>query len=747
LAQGFTRFYKQMIFGTLDPNAKVAHEVIDLSSLPDGFDEEVTMKWYISLLAMGFGADFQDFAPLPGGGLGSSQQSQILHQKSKGKGPALFMKILEHKFNFHGVMPRNVTFRYDEQDIAGDMEQATLSKMRADTAAVYVMNGVLTPEAVRQQMLDRGELTQEEFDTLQIEPDVTPDVVANDTDPVDNLKAIRKPDFMGRERRKAEADFQIELQKAFNASLAEFKKRILGNKKTKETLPFDDVINDEELWEDFRVRVVGAAQPYFRTGALQAAEYNAGLGLAVNMDLVNQSVLDFTRTYTNQWWAELAETTREGLRKSILNWQTGKLPGQQGLQDLVDSITPLFGEARARRIAITETTRIFDEGNRLAHISAGIKYEQWQTAEDEFTCPTCSVLNDQYFPTESGPRPVTDSHPNCLLPNVRVNASHLIAGSRAFYRGNAIEITTENGNVLTCTPNHPILTPLGFVKAKNLNERDYVIRSLDSERMISSIDPNNNNSPAPIEDIWNSLRMKNGMLLRSMPVTAHDFHGDARSFNGDINIIYSDGFLLSDIINSLVSKHFNKDFFTFGDMSLSRFAGQGVKYSCGDRSMASFTSNMRSGSSRLALLDSHLRHRYGISLASIAGSDPSFKDSTSNRIPSNAIFTRQSKLRSSSDVFRNQSIGNRNATVKSGNLATIKQPVKSLRAYSPLASQILHTFAGLISPDKIIRIRNYNFNGHVYDLQSLEQVYIGSNIIVKNCRCQRLPAANYNPVE
>jgi hypothetical protein len=185
-AQGFIRFIKPMIFGTLDPNAKVAHERIDLSSLPDGFDEEVTMKWYISLLAMGFGADYQDFAPFPGGGLGSSQQSQILHQKSRGKGPALFMKTLEHKFNFHGVIPQNVTFRYDEQDTAGDMEQASLSKMRADTANVYVLNGVLTPEAVRQQMLDRGELTQEEFDKLQIEPDVTPDVVANDTEPLES---------------------------------------------------------------------------------------------------------------------------------------------------------------------------------------------------------------------------------------------------------------------------------------------------------------------------------------------------------------------------------------------------------------------------------------------------------------------------------------------------------------------------------------------------------------------------------
>jgi SPP1 gp7 family putative phage head morphogenesis protein len=285
------------------------------------------------------------------------------------------------------------------------MEQATLAKMRADTAAVYVFNGILTPEAVRQQMLDRGELTQEEFDSLNIEPDVTPDVVANDTDPVDNSeKAVRKPDFMGRERRKVEASFQSDIEKALKASFAEFKKKILGKKPVKE-LPFmDDIINDEEMLENFRVRVVSAAQPYFRNGALEAAAYNASLGLGVNMDLVNQAVLDFTRTYTNEWWMELSKVTRDGLRKAIAAWQETGL-GEQGLQDLVNSITPLFGEARARRIAVTETTRIFDEGNKLARQSAGIKYEEFQTSEDDLVCQLCGPLNGLYFGINEGPRP------------------------------------------------------------------------------------------------------------------------------------------------------------------------------------------------------------------------------------------------------------------------------------------------------------------------------------------------------
>ncbi len=416
IAKGYIRYIKPLIFGTLDPNAKVAHETIDMASLPDGFDEEVTMKWYISLLAMGFGADYQDFAPLPGGGLGSSQQSQILHQKSRGKGPALFMKMLEHAFNFYGVLPRNVTFKYDEQDVAADMEQATLKESRARTRNMYITNGTLTPEAVRQQMLDDKELTQEEFDRLSITPDVTPEVSATDEEPIEETHANEKvkKDFMDEERKKAESSMEKELSKVLKEMYGEFKKRILSKGKAlddfMEKLPFADLINDEELWQLFQVKFLQAVKPYYRKGALEAAAFNESLGLAVNMDLVNDAVLDFTRTYIPKWWDSVAQTTREGFRKAVLDWQSGNL-GDQGLDDLVDALEPYFGEARARRIAVTETTKIFDEGNRLARESAGVKYEQWQTARDDALCDACSELDGQFFPLNSGPRPPL--HVNC----------------------------------------------------------------------------------------------------------------------------------------------------------------------------------------------------------------------------------------------------------------------------------------------------------------------------------------------
>jgi hypothetical protein len=290
------------------------------------------------------------------------------------------------------------------------MEQAMLAKARAETANIYVMNGVWTRDAVLLQQLDRGDITQEEFDSLSTQPDITEDTTANDQE---QAKA-RAPDFMDDERKAMEAEWQEELEKAMTATLNEFKKRIMGKKKAiwDDPLPFDDVINDEQMWEEFRVKVMSASQKFFRNGALQAAEYNAFLGLGVDMDFVNKAVLDFTKNYMSTWWAGLEKTTREGMRAAIAAWQEVGL-GDQGLPDLVNALEPYFGASRARRIAITETTRIFDEGNRLARESAGVQYEQWQTAHDDRVCfqnlpgapEGCAGLDRQYFKLNEGPRP------------------------------------------------------------------------------------------------------------------------------------------------------------------------------------------------------------------------------------------------------------------------------------------------------------------------------------------------------
>lgn len=87
------------------------------------------------------------------------------------------------------------------------------------------------------------------------------------------------------------------------------------------------------------------------------------------------------------------------------------------ITDLARRLERWFSPARARTIAITETTRAFARGSiALWQRQNVIKRHRWQTANDELVCPICAPLNQQVV--EIG-RPFAGmidqppAHPNC----------------------------------------------------------------------------------------------------------------------------------------------------------------------------------------------------------------------------------------------------------------------------------------------------------------------------------------------
>lgn len=183
-AERLTRYIEPLIVATLDPTTTVGGYSIDMAGLPEGFDEDTAMKWFIAKLALAFGADYQDYAPLPGGNLGTAQQSEVLHLKSRGKGPALFMSIMEQAFNFHNVMPRNVAFRYGEQDVAENTEIANLRLIRAKERQIRISSGEITVQMAQQIAYDSGDLDLEILNMANNGAgDMTPSGVINSSIP------------------------------------------------------------------------------------------------------------------------------------------------------------------------------------------------------------------------------------------------------------------------------------------------------------------------------------------------------------------------------------------------------------------------------------------------------------------------------------------------------------------------------------------------------------------------------------
>lgn len=159
---GLIRYIEPAILASLDPEKSVSVATIDLANLPDGFNFDEEMKWYISGLALSFGVDYQDFAPLPGGAIGSSSQSIMLNRKSAGKGPAMFMKIAK-AFKNYGVLPRGYDMIFEDRDEQRELDKATLRKTFQEEMALALRNGYLTPDAARKIGIQRGFYTETEL--------------------------------------------------------------------------------------------------------------------------------------------------------------------------------------------------------------------------------------------------------------------------------------------------------------------------------------------------------------------------------------------------------------------------------------------------------------------------------------------------------------------------------------------------------------------------------------------------------
>jgi len=130
-----------------------------------------------------------------------------------------------------------------------------------------------------------------------------------------------------------------------------------------------------------------------------------GLDVLVDWDVFNQDALDWMRQYLSAnpamagdlgqgaygWVSQLTDTTKRGFERELNDW----IMEGASLKVLESRLRPLFGEDRARRIAVTEVTRIYAAGNEKAWKASGVvSGKRWLTAVDERVCPICGPLHN-----------------------------------------------------------------------------------------------------------------------------------------------------------------------------------------------------------------------------------------------------------------------------------------------------------------------------------------------------------------
>ena len=175
------------------------------------------------------------------------------------------------------------------------------------------------------------------------------------------------------------------------------------------------------------VRLLGAGA---RSGEQQLP---AAVRILINWNVFNRDAVDYLRRVKLDWVDGINDVTRDRAVGVITDW----IEAGEDMPTLQAKLASLFGNDRARRIAVTEVTRTYADGNQLAWRNSGVVgAKRWMTARDERVCPLCGPLHntvvgldDVYIQT---PRDIAgaDASPQSIQ-----RASGLLRSNGAFVGG------------------------------------------------------------------------------------------------------------------------------------------------------------------------------------------------------------------------------------------------------------------------------------------------------------------------
>jgi hypothetical protein len=274
---------------------------------------------------------------------------------------------------------------------------------------------------------------------------------------------------------------------------------------------------------------------------------------------------------------------------------------------------------------------------------------------------------------------------NCFAEDMDVSAVGVNKSYRRFYEGEMLTISTLNGSEIRVTPNHPALTPSGWVAAGKLNVGSHLVRALRGDCFIDGvIHPDVQNQPATFREVHGAL-LKSSIVQRveGLPV---NFHGDGRS--SEVEIISADRFL-----------RFGRDAELCEQFSQSSLAlASSVRLALmGERAQAASLvsvglpapSAMCGDSVGASFFNGELTHASELRGRTVAARDAAFSETTDNDGPS----------------------------------------------YTEAQGNGILRLAGLVAADEIINIEVNSFRGFVHNLETSTHWYLVQGLFQSNCHC------------
>jgi hypothetical protein len=171
-SQGLSRYSKIALVGDSSiPEAAI--DMIDMASLPDGFDQETDFNLGVAILALAFGLDARELAPALVSGA-TRADALLQHLKQRGKGPGQIIQTTEQLFDFR-VLPRYLQLVFDFQDDEQDRQAAETKEVRSRRWRTSIDSHALDERVSRQQMIEVGDLDRAQYEYLELQDGRLPD--------------------------------------------------------------------------------------------------------------------------------------------------------------------------------------------------------------------------------------------------------------------------------------------------------------------------------------------------------------------------------------------------------------------------------------------------------------------------------------------------------------------------------------------------------------------------------------------
>jgi hypothetical protein len=268
---------------------------------------------------------------------------------------------------------------------------------------------------------------------------------------------------------------------------------------------------------------------------------------------IEQQVLDFCEA-TIQASGEDVRAVVDGVRRQLT---AGVIDEGESTVELTKRLKQTFDgweTWRARRIAMTETSRAVHSAQELQALKSGVVLGwEWLLADD--ACPVCRQIADEARFTRLGgtfavvgDHPVYSNvrfppaHPHCVLPETPVWSPVWVAGIEAYYDGPIRRIDLSDGTRISVTANHMLLTADGFLPASALREGDKVV-SYGLGDSVPLVGPDHDRKPPTALQVFQAIAEAYSVTASCMPVAAKHLHGDGRVCKGNVHVVRSDRFL------------------------------------------------------------------------------------------------------------------------------------------------------------------------------------------------------------